>query len=180
MPPLPMVVGADGVRRHLVGAGIVEASPLERAVEPVEDAAEESGRRPMLPPKPPPLRAALPSRVLERLSRFDPAVHPARAPAAWLAAEGFNLVHDSGVERLMLLVRGGGAGAGGGGGGRLTAQGAALAAWRASTPTYTATHYSPNAGVAALLVAAAAIPGSDGLAPSGDPSDSATPRTLWP
>jgi len=140
MPPLPMVVGLDGVRRHLVGAGLV---PLEGAAS--MDGGSEA-----------PLRASLPLRVMQGLSSFDAAEHDPRSPLAWLVENEMYPLHDAGVERLMMLTHGGG------GKGGAAEPGAALAAWDQSVPTYATEHYSSNPGVAALLVAAARRPAGGG------------------
>lgn len=135
MPPLPMVVGADGVRRHLIGAGLVHAAAPAAGAGPSPASAAL-------------LRAALPDAVAHGL-----ATHAAAQPLAWLEAHGLYPLHDAGVARLLLLVAPPAGGEGGGAGGSAAR---ARALWEASQPSYAPEHYSPNPGVAALLRAARA------------------------
>ena len=151
MPPLPMAIGPDGVRRHLVGAGLVpaEAVPLQMPADglqtPFTSLPTRSATAAAAPPghcPPSLLRVALPDHVQQQLAAFDADRHDPDAPRAWLMQHGFYPVHDAGVERLLLLVHD-------------DTPGAAVTAWQRSTPSYASQHYSSNPGIAALLAAAA-------------------------
>jgi len=77
MSPLVMVVGEDGVRRHLVGAGIQNGSN-----------AKSAGR------------LGLSSEVLGELSSITDAAQALTC----VVRHGFYPVYDTGVERLMMLL----------------------------------------------------------------------------
>eukprot|EP00967_Tisochrysis_lutea_P090551 scaffold129629_cov37-Tisochrysis_lutea.AAC.2 len=210
MPPLPMAIGRDGIRRHLVGAGLVafgyhgEIAPSPTYAPTHEggmhmhsmgdDVADTSGwhrqRRGFgsgneggrvvgmeTVDKQIPMRAALPATLLERLASFDEAVHPATAPVEWMLEQGFFLIYDSGVERLLLPMRHvkrpselatdvaaaregeGVVGSRGATGvvskdmpeGALRESSNAVYLWERSIPSYAAEHYSSNPGIAKLL-----------------------------
>jgi hypothetical protein len=137
MPPMPMAVGADGRRVHLVGVGLAPA--------PTDAAAPLSTRDA--------LRAGLPAAAAAALA----GAADASAAADCLSACGYALLHDAGVERLLRLTpRASEATA------AADAAAAAAAAWAASSPKYASAHYSPNPGVAALCAAAARAPPADG------------------
>ena len=91
-------------------------------------------------------RRRLPEDVEARLARCGA---DARAAERCLADAGYFVVHDAGVERLVLLRREHDDT-------RLTTQ----AIWDQSVPSFPAQYYSDNAGVAALCHAASvSLPG---------------------
>ena len=109
MHPLVMLTSPkDGLRRYIVGAGIQEGSKTGRLGIPV------------------PLMKGLdmlqcPNETFQRLVSQE--LYP---------------VHDTGVERLMMLVN-------------TSTRDSTKELWRMSVPTYSPTYYSENSGVAALL-----------------------------
>lgn len=121
MPPLVMAV-KDGERRHLVGAGIQKYSDTKKT---------SAGR------------LGLTADVLGELASIDD-VSKARN---CLARHGFYPVYDTGVERLMMVVPDSDAAS--------VKEGdcdrSSVELWKHSVPTYAASYYSNNSGIAALL-----------------------------
>lgn len=114
MPPLVMVTSpTDGLRRHLVGAGIQEGTKTGRP--------------------------GLPLAVMEELD----VIHNPTESFQRLSFHKFYPVHDTGVERLMMLVPNSEASGG--------IERSPKDLWRLSKPTYGPTYYSGNSGVTALL-----------------------------
>eukprot|EP00593_Proboscia_inermis_P010974 CAMPEP_0171324544 /NCGR_PEP_ID=MMETSP0816-20121228/116254_1 /TAXON_ID=420281 /ORGANISM="Proboscia inermis, Strain CCAP1064/1" /LENGTH=161 /DNA_ID=CAMNT_0011823503 /DNA_START=642 /DNA_END=1127 /DNA_ORIENTATION=- len=139
-----MVVGLhDGLRRHLVGAGI----------RPVQD---QSGDE--VDPKQ--LRIGLTVSALEELETVSGVSGGAdtsnahEEAVAILERHGMSPVYDTGIERLMMLVKPkqdtepkGAVVNGNATSDQLTA----TQAWELSTPRYTPRYYSNNAGIHAML-----------------------------
>ena len=114
MPPLVMVVSpTDGIRRHLVGAGIQDSNKHGRL--------------------------GLPLSVMDELDR----IHDPDEAVKCLSFHTFFPVHDTGVERLIMLVP---HSEGSGGISRSTKD-----LWDLSIPTYSPSYYSGNAGITAML-----------------------------
>ena len=139
MPPLIMAIGLeDGLRRHLVGAGIQIPSAVNGT-----DSPSDSMEPAML------ARLGLPLHVLDGLSQ----VSDAETALEFLLSNGFAPIYDSGVERLCMLVP------------ASTAAQAFLdkhgreqmdgelvrKIWDASVPKYPCEYYSPNDGIRLLL-----------------------------
>ena len=128
MPSLVMAVGGDdGIRHHLVGAGLKL---------PEEGKEREGGLRPGA-------RAGLPAEVHEELGKIDR--DDWKGALRCLAEHNFFPVHDVGVERLVLFPGRASSGTkqeGGVGASEL---------WEASEPKYANIYYSNNSGIDALL-----------------------------
>lgn len=144
MQPLPMAIWkGDGIRRHLVGAGIVPTTPKE----PLSNIDSGCLRH----------RPGLPVDVLDKLAlccshdnntESDLAAERVTEASAVveciLAQHDLFLVHDCGVERLILLVD--------------ESKRTESADWALnSIPTYATTYYSTNDGVSALLQHASGV-----------------------
>ena len=160
MPPLTMLVGSDGLRRHLIGAGLAhtpleDESPscgelgdaIDRPATVGSSRARADGCTPgagagehgvgaARVPSSRLLRAALPAELMRALD-----THAADEPLALLAAHGYLAVHDAGVERLVFLVDST----------RRQQPGDTHRLWTRSIPSYAPTHYSSNQGVHGLL-----------------------------
>ena len=126
MPPLVMVVGQDdGVRRYLVGAGLSN-SQQESSVDGTT-------------------RMGLSTTVLGQL---DSSTFREEASLC-LYRNGILPVYDSGVERLMMVVK---SQATRSNGDAVKADAAAtLMLWRKSSTQYATSYYSPNSGISVLL-----------------------------
>ena len=109
MHPLVMLTSPkDGLRRHIVGAGIQEGSKTGRL--------------------------GIPESIMEELDKLQ-CPHEAFQQ---LVSQEMYPVHDTGVERLMMLVN-------------TSTRDSTKELWKTSVPTYSQTYYSGNSGVAALL-----------------------------
>ena len=139
MPPLPMVVGVeDGVRRHLVGAGI-RHSHNTTAIQIEQDCNNNNGR------------IGLEPHVLKELEGS----HDYKQSVQFLEEHGYCPVYDAGVERMFKIIdtqkekaRNE----------QETQQSSSSSVthtstelWEHSVPQYASTYYSMNAGIAAML-----------------------------
>lgn len=127
MPPLVMVMGKnDGVRRHLVGAGIRPTTTMNN------DDNSTSGR------------SGVDKETLEELDR----VTTSEDALMILIQRGYYPVYDTGVERLLMIVSKKSSIE------ASTLAFSALDLWKTSVPSYSSTYYSSNQGISALLLAA--------------------------
>jgi hypothetical protein len=122
MPPLIMVVDVEGVRRHLVGAGIQHE----------DDEGTTTNHD----------RLGLPHRVLEQLS----GISESEPAYECLLQHGFFPVYDAGVERLFLPIIDSAAARQ-----RNDSLYTPMSLWEKSVPSYTTSYYSCNSGIVALL-----------------------------
>ena len=117
MPPLVMVIQKkDGLRRYLVGAGLSTDSSNKNA------------------------RLGLEPHLLEQLDSTREGDH--KRATDCLAKNGYHTVHDTGVERLLLVIE------------SPADDGVPTSAtqlWKESVPTYASQYYSNNIGIASLL-----------------------------
>lgn len=117
MPPLVMAIQKkDGLRRYLVGAGLSTDSSSKNA------------------------RLGLEAPLLDQLDSIREGGH--QRAVECLAEKGYHLVHDTGVERLLLVIKP----SADGGEPISTTQ-----LWKDSVPTYASQYYSNNSGIASLL-----------------------------
>ena len=167
MPPLPMAIGEDGIRRHLIGAGItpMDDDASSARVESSQNSSStlkgnghggsKSTRKGSRP--------GLPRLVQESLARHCTAGEVRQ----FLASHRFFIVHDTGVERLMVLCVDGppgrskhcgrstnhddGIGDADNSAGQQEYSSTALEAWAHSVPRYGGRYYSDNPGIQLLL-----------------------------
>lgn len=150
MPPVPMVVGIrDGVRRHLVGAGIqaehnnsllpTNHDTMTHVATSVSPLFTTATRRQD--------RVGLSDVVLKELA----GVTSYTDALDCLFRHGFLPVHDAGVERLFLVLPTDPNSTAGQTATSTTTTVTAMDLWKSSQPTYTSQYYSDNAGVEFLL-----------------------------
>ena len=159
MPPLPMAIGEDGIRRHLIGAGIMPMDDDSSALESSQISSTlkgngHGGKRTKKGSRP-----GLPCLVQESLASHCTAGEVRQ----FLASHRFFIVHDTGVERLMALYGGppgrskhcgsstnhDGIGDNNNAGQEYSST--ALEAWAHSVPRYGGQYYSDNSGIYLLL-----------------------------
>ena len=115
-------------RFQLVGAGIQQRSSSS---DPNKQRRDKGN----------PHRQGLPLEVLEELHQWNDTQHD-ETPQDILERHGYYLIHDAGVERLLLVVD-------------PALRNRTQTLWKESVPHYAASYYSPNPGIADLLEQAA-------------------------
>mmetsp|Transcript_20986 Transcript_20986/g.45765 ORF Transcript_20986/g.45765 Transcript_20986/m.45765 type:complete len:486 (-) Transcript_20986:612-2069(-) len=126
MPSLVMAVGRDGVRRHLVGAGIQPTD--DHLLVRVGQAFDGKGIRP-----------GLPSTLLDELASVS--AEDWQGSLECMSNHGFYPVYDVGVERLVLFTSS-----------DACESGVDVSTrWEESEPKYAGTYYCNIRGIQALL-----------------------------
>ena len=171
MDPIPMFVGnIDGIRRHVIGCGLLPLDPHQQQQQTMSTNNDNSNAKSDNNL----LRAGLPDWLLHRLEernkdgnedndsaialdddtnnmtttttmKKDTTVYD---PWQDVARYGYHPVFDAGVERLMMLVEMNNVAYNGDD--NISTM-TPMELWDASTPCYAREHYSSNAGVSAML-----------------------------
>jgi len=139
MPSLVMAIDQNGVRRHLVGAGIqpTDDDDDEAFGHTVDyDENDKSREQGLAGNVIKGFRPGLSRRALNRLGGID----DHQTALMHLADCGFFPVYDVGVERLIMFVKDGD-----------VTHSDAMKRWEGSMPRYAESYYSPVAGIQALL-----------------------------
>lgn len=137
MPSLVMAIDRNGIRRHMVGAGIKPTDDEEIFdINVNSDQGDHSGRQGQAGSIVKGFRPGLSCYALDKLGVVD----DHQTALKNLAECGFFPVYDVGVERLILFVEDGD-----------VTHSDAMKRWEGSVPRYAEAYYSPVSGIQALL-----------------------------
>ena len=139
MPSLVMAIDGNGIRRHMVGAGIKPTDDEEILdINFNSDQGDHSGRQGQAGSIVKGFRPGLSCYALDKLGVVPVDDH--QTALKNLAECGFFPVYDVGVERLILFVEDGD-----------VTHSDAMKRWEGSVPRYAEAYYSPVSGIQALL-----------------------------
>ena len=133
MPSLVMAIGRDGIRRHLVGAGIQPTNDKEDSNISAASAQDNNAKQREACKG---FRPGLSHHALNQLAGIDDYQRALRC----LASCGVFPVYDVGVERLVFFVDDDD-----------VSDFEAMARWEGSTPRYAECYYSSVSGIQVLL-----------------------------